>query len=258
MDLATVLGLVLGSTLVTGSIIVGGGSIGQFYDTPSVLCVFGGGIAAVLVSYPMSFVLGFHKVFLITIFNKSPDIKATIAQIVSLSDTARREGILSLENRMEEIENPQLALGLRMAVDGMSTDVVENILRTELEAVYDRHSKGKGLIGTLGKYVPAFGMIGTLIGLVLMLSDLDPATIGTGMAVALLTTFYGAVAANAVFLPLADKLGFLNDKEILNMEIVIRGVMAIQAGENPRVTKQKLETFLPPKDRTVEEQEGAA
>ena len=257
MDIATVIGLSLGTILVAGSILVGGGSLWQFYDLPSILIVFGGGTAAVMISYPLDYFLKFFTILKNSFFNKPIDIKATIAQIVSLSETARREGLLSLENRMEEIDNAQLALGIRMAVDGMGTDIVENILRTELEAVYDRHDKGKGMIGNMGKYVPAFGMIGTLVGLVLMLAKLDPATIGIGMAVALLTTLYGAVAANMVFLPLADKLSFLNDREILNMEIVIRGVVSIQAGENPRVIKQKLETFLPPNERSEEEQEAA-
>jgi chemotaxis protein MotA len=258
MDLGTIIGLALGCVLISGSIFSGGGSLMQFFDLPSVLLVFGGAASAVLVSYPLDFILGFPKVVVNVFFNKPIDIKVTITQIVSLADTARREGILSLENRMEEIENKQLALGLRMAIDGMANDIVESILRTELEAVADRHDKGKGVLAMFGKYAPAFGMMGTLIGLVIMLSDFSPANVGSGMAMCMITTFYGAIAANSVLLPMADKLGFNSNREILNMEIVIRGVLAIQAGENPRVIKQKLETFLPPKDRSVEEQEAGA
>lgn len=257
MDIATVIGLVLGFALMIASVIVGGKPLLMFWDTPSTLVVVGGMFASLLVSRPLAFVLSMPKIVKVTFFNQPVDIKATIAQIVSLSETARREGLLSLENRMEEIENPQLALGIRMAVDGMGTDIVENILRTELEAVAARHDANKGLLSAAGTYAPAFGMIGTLMGLVMMLADLDPATIGIGMAVALLTTLYGAVLANLVFLPMADKLSFLTDDELMNMEIIIRGVVSIQAGENPRVIKQKLETFLPPAQRTVEEEQAA-
>ncbi len=257
MDIGTVVGLILGSALMMMSLILGGSSLMQFVDYPSILVVFGGAAASLMISRPLSLVLKFFNIVKITFFNKPVDIKTTIAQIVSLSETARREGLLSLENRMEEIDNPQMKLGIRMAVDGMSTDIVENILRTELEAVAGRHGVHKGLISGAGVYCPAFGMIGTLIGLVMMLADLDPATIGTGMAVALLTTLYGAIAANMIFLPMADKLSGLNDDELMNMEIVIRGVVAIQAGENPRVIKQKLETFLPPSERGGDEEEAA-
>lgn len=257
MDFGTIGGLVLGFSLILMSIIIGGSSLMQFWDTPSVLVVGGGAVAAVMIAYPMAAVLKVFGVSKNCFFNKPPNIQATIAQIVSLSETARREGILSLENRMEEIDNKQLALGIRMTVDGMGTDIVENIMRTELEAVATRHEEGKGIIAAVGKYAPAFGMIGTLMGLVMMLAELDPATIGSGMAVALLTTLYGAVVANLVMLPMADKLAFLSSMELMNMEIVIRGVISIQAGENPRVIKQKLETFLPPNERSTEEESPA-
>ncbi|HBT76357.1 MAG TPA: motility protein A, partial [Planctomycetaceae bacterium] len=135
MDLGTVIGIVLGCALMLMSVLIGGTSIFQFWDTPSVIVVFGGAVASLLISRPMGFVMRFPTIVKNTFFNKPVDIRATIAQIVSLSETARREGLLSLENRMEEITSPQLALGIRMAVDGMGTDIVENIMRTELEAV---------------------------------------------------------------------------------------------------------------------------
>jgi chemotaxis protein MotA len=186
------------------------------------------------------------KVFLWHV-DSGPEI---IRQLVSLAETARRDGLLKLDDRLHEIENPFIALGIQMLVDGTRPEVIEDILRTELDAVATRHREGKALLDTMGRYAPAFGMIGTLLGLIIMLGDMtDPTKIGAGMAVALLTTLYGAVAANAFLLPFADKLGFTSRKELLNMEIVIRGIMAIQSGENPRVIEQKLNTFVPPSDR---------
>ncbi len=258
MDLGTIIGSLLGSGLILTSIALGGiDKLIIFWDTPSVLIVFGGALASVMVAYPMKTVLKTINVIKMTVFNKEQSPIETITQLVSLAETARREGLLALENRMEEITDPFLAGGIRMAVDGMSPEVVESIMNTEIDAINGRHGSGKGLIANFGKYCPAFGMIGTLIGLVLMLADLDPDTIGAGMAVALLTTLYGAVASNLFLLPMADKLGFLNDDELLVMDITLKGIVAIQAGENPRVIKQKLLTYIPPNDRPVEEEAAA-
>jgi chemotaxis protein MotA len=141
-----------------------------------------------------------------------------------------------------------------MAVDGMSPEVVESIMNTKIDTLNARHEYGKSLVANLGRYAPAFGMIGTLIGLVLMLADLDPDTIGVGMAVALLTTLYGAVISNLVFLPWADKLGLINDEEMMEMEIIVKGVIAIQSGENPRIIKQKLLMYIPDAQHPPEEE----
>ena len=169
---------------------------------------------------------------------------------MSLAETARRDGLLALEGRIGEIENPFVVLGIQMAVDGTRPEVMEDILRTEMDAVATRHRDGKAVLDCMGRFAPAFGMIGTLMGLIIMLGDMsDPSKIGAGMAVALLTTLYGAIVSNVVFLPFAEKLGFTNKQELLAMEIVIRGIMAIQSGENPRVIEQKLNTFVPPKLR---------
>ncbi|MDR0337857.1 MAG: motility protein A [Planctomycetaceae bacterium] len=255
MGRATIIGLVLGWFLMCMSIALGGlDKFTMFWDPPSVLIVFGGAIAAVLGAYPLSAFLQSANYIKIPFTAKEQNVLETIMQIVSLSETARREGLLSLENRMEEIDNPFLATGLRMAVDGISPEVVEGIMNTEIDAVNARHVYGQGVLANYGKYAPAFGMIGTLMGLVMMLGDLDPDTIGTGMAVALLTTLYGAVISNLMLLPWADKLGFINASEIQTMEITLKGVIAIQSGENPRVIKQKLLMYLPPKDRPEDEE----
>ena len=251
MGISNIIGLILGWALIVTAIALGGvDKIMWFVDIPSVCIVLGGTAAALFVGYPLKPLLGIHKYIKISFTAKERNPLSVIEQIVALSESARREGLLSLENHLEDMEdNPFLAVGIRMAVDGMSPEVVESIMNTEIEAVNTRHSYGKGMVAKLGQYAPAFGMIGTLIGLVLMLADLDPDTIGAGMAVALLTTLYGAILANLMFLPWSDKLTLINDEELIGMEITLRGVIAIQSGENPRVIKQKLMMYLPPSKR---------
>jgi chemotaxis protein MotA len=250
MDIASVIGVVLGFVLIVASIMVGGGTFAGFFDPGSLMVVVGGAVAAALISFPLKTFLGVFgvtkKVFLYKL-NSFPEV---IEQIVSLAETARRDGLLALENRVAEIENPFIVLGVQMAVDGTRPEVMEDILRTELDAVATRHRDGKAILEQMGRFAPAFGMIGTLMGLIIMLGDMsDPSKIGAGMAIALLTTLYGAITANVVFLPFAEKLGFTSKHELLAMEIVIRGILAIQSGENPRLIEQKLNTFLPPKVR---------
>ena len=241
------------------AIIVVGGSVQSlrlFWDLPSVFVVIGGSSAACLVGFPLATFLKMHKIVLITFTAKDREPMKIIDQIVNLSEAARREGLLSLENHMDEIDNPFLATGIRMAIDGMPPEVVESIMNIEIDAVYARHDHAKTLISKLGQYAPAFGMMGTVVGLVCMLSNLDPDTLGPGMAVALITTFYGALMANLTFLPWADKLGFISDEELREMEITIKGVIAIQSGENPRVIKQKLLMYIPPAQRPEENEEA--
>ena len=257
MGLSNIIGICLGWGLIITAIALGGfDKLPIFWDTASVCIVFGGAFASILVAYPLGPIIGVHKYILITFTAKDRDPLKTIEQIVALAEAARREGLLSLENHMEEIDNAFLATGIRMAVDGMSPEVVESIMNTEMDALDGRHGYGKSVLANLGKYAPAFGMIGTLIGLVLMLADLDPDKVGAGMAVALLTTLYGAIISNLMFLPWADKLGFIHDDEMLIMEITLKGVIAIQSGENPRVVKQKLLMYLPPAKRPVESEEA--
>ena len=254
MDIATAAGVFLAFALILASIVIGGGSFVAFIDAPSLMVVVGGAIAATLISFPLPNFLGVFGVVMKVFFWKVESIPDIIDQIVSLAETARKEGLLALEGRVAEIENPFIVVGVQMAVDGTRPEVMEDILRTELDAVATRHRDGKALMDCMGRFAPAFGMIGTLMGLIIMLGDMsDPSKIGAGMAVALLTTMYGAIASNVIFLPFAEKLGYTNKQELLAMEIVIRGILAIQSGENPRVIKQKLVTFVPPKKRPSEE-----
>jgi chemotaxis protein MotA len=250
MDLASVIGLLLAVSLILGSILLGSAPFTAFVDIPSILVVLGGSMAAALMSFPLKNMLGTPQVAKNAFFNKAVSIPQLIEQIVSLADTARRDGLLALENRLDEINNSFIILGVQMAVDGTRAEVIEDIMRTEIYAVATRHRDGKSVLDQLGRFAPAYGMIGTLMGLIMMLSDMsDPSSIGAGMAVALITTLYGAIAANVLFIPFAEKLGFINKQELLAMEITLRGIMAIQSGENPRVIEQKLSTFLPPKMR---------
>jgi chemotaxis protein MotA len=255
MDIGSVIGLILAFVLIIGSILVGGGSFGAFIDIPSCLVVVGGSIAAVLICFPLKNIFGLHGVLKKVFLNKPESIPTLIEQLVSLAETARRDGLLALESRVEEVDNNFIKLGIQMAVDGTRPEVIEDIMRTEIDAISGRHRDGKALMDQMGRFAPAFGMIGTLMGLIMMLSNMsDPSSIGAGMAVALITTLYGAIVANVMFLPFAEKLGFLHKQEMLSLEIIVRGIMAIQSGENPRVVEQKLNTFLPPKLRPGDEE----
>ncbi len=258
MDIASVIGVLLGASLLLIAIAIApGSSFGAFIDYPSMMVVIGGAVCAVLISFPLKSFLGLAKITKNVFFNRQANIAELIEQIVSLAETARRDGLLALENRVEEITNSFVVLGIQMAVDGTRPEVIEDIMRTEMDAVATRHRNGKGVIDQMGRFAPAFGMIGTLMGLIIMLGNMDdPSSIGAGMAVALITTLYGAIFSNLFCLPFAEKLGFINKHELLAMEITVRGIMGIQSGDNPRVIEQKLNTYLPPKLR-AEAQEAA-
>ncbi len=255
MDIASLVGELMAIGLIVAAIITGGGSFASFIDIPSLMVVIGGAIAAALICFPLKSMIRLPMVTKNVFLNKPLDLNVLIERLVSLADTARRDGLLALESRMEEIDDNFIKLGLQMAVDGTRPDVIEDIMRTEMEAVANRHRDGKSVLDQMGRFAPAFGMIGTLMGLIMMLSNMsDPSAIGKGMAVALITTLYGAIASNVLFLPFAEKLGFINKQELLGLEITIRGIMAIQSGENPRVIEQKLNTFLPPNLRKGEKE----
>ncbi len=258
MDLATIIGLVLGVLVVLGAVLLGG-SPAMFIDPVSIVVVGIGTIAAVFTAFPLKNIVGLVPVMLKTLDNKFPDVNELIAQLVGFAEIARRDGILSLENHMEDVNDPFIVQGIQMAVDGTDPELIEQIMDADLENLMDRHSVSKKILDAAGRFAPAFGMIGTLIGLVAMLANMeDPSSIGAGMATALLTTLYGAIIANVIFLPLADKLALKSDQEVLVKSVVIRGVMSIQAGDNPRVVEQKLLTFLPPKLRVTAEEAAAA
>ncbi len=257
MDIATLIGLLLGSALVLMAILLGG-DLPAYLNAQSVLIVIGGATCATLASYPLARFLKLPIVMKKTVLAKPIDTLALLRQIVELAEVARRDGILALEGMVADMGDPFLVGGIQMAVDGTDPEIIQVIMETELENLLERHEAGKGMLDSMGRYAPAFGMIGTLIGLVAMLSNMDdPSKIGAGMAAALLTTLYGAVLANIIFLPMADKLALRSSEEALAKTIIIQGVMAIQSGDNPRAVESKLMTFIPPAERPVAEERAA-
>ncbi len=252
MDIATVIGIALAMGLILASIIMGVG-LGPFIDVPSILIVIGGTIASLLICFPMGSVIGAIKVFLKTMLGKTPAPSEIIDEIVELAVTARKDSILALEK--VEIADPFLAKGIKLVVDGTAPDLVTSILNTEIKFMKQRHLEGAKIFGTVSAMAPAFGMIGTLIGLVQMLQNLsDPSAIGPSMAVALLTTFYGAVIANIFGAPIKTKLEGKSVEEALLKEVVMQGVLSIMEGDNPMIVRSKLEAFLSPKMRKPEEE----
>ncbi|MBN1257347.1 MAG: motility protein A [Planctomycetes bacterium] len=249
MDIATIIGYVLaGGFLIAG---IGVSKVPGFIDLPSLLIVGGGASGAVIVSFPMEHIKKFVIVTKNAWLHTAQQPIEMIKRMVEFAEVARRDGILALENVTENVEDEFLVKGIQLAVDGTDPELIENIMMTELETMEERHGKGKALYEKLEKYAPAWGMIGTLIGLINMLGGgmEDPNALTSGMAVALITTMYGSICANLLFGPIADKLQMRNDEEILMKQIVLEGVKSIQAGDNPRIVEQKLRIYLPPSER---------
>lgn len=239
--------------------IMDGGDIVSYFNLPSILIVMGGTIAATFVAYPMQKVLEAMKVVSKAFTHKQEDPGDIIHKIINLANIARKEGLLALEEASESVNDNFLKKGVMLIVDGTDPELVRNLLETELAFVEERHKNGQGIFEAMGAYAPAFGMVGTLIGLINMLKKLDdPSSIGPSMAVALITTFYGSLLANLIFLPIANKLKLRSREEIQRKEIMVEGLLSIQAGENPRIIEEKLKAFLPPKVRETldHKQEG--
>ena len=253
MDLATVIGLVTAFGLVFAALVVGG-DIAIFISPQSMLIVAGGTIGAVLVNFALGDVIGVIAVVKNCFFTAVKPPSVVIEQFLEYANRARREGILSLEQSIKEIDDIFMKKGLQLTVDGLEPQAIQEILETEISYLEQRHEKGAEIMGAFGAFAPALGMIGTVIGLIQMLQTMnDPSSIGPAMAVALITTFYGAVGANLLFIPLQGKLKMRSKEEVLIREMTLQGILAIAKGENPRIIAEKLSSFLPPKDRKQEE-----
>jgi chemotaxis protein MotA len=253
MDITTIVGLIAGFTLIIMGI-YNGGELSSFIDTGSLLITVGGTFAATLIAYPLSQVVGIIGIVKKAFLFKSIPPTELIEKIVGFAETARREGILALEQAVQEVDDTFMASGIRLAVDGTEPELIQTILETELNFVEERHKFGAGMFEAMGNYGPAMGMVGTLIGLVIMLSNLDdPSAIGPGMALALITTFYGAVTANLIYIPIAAKLKARSAEEGLQKRMIMEGIMSIQSGDNPRIVEQKLNVFISPNLRSVSE-----
>jgi len=249
VDIATIIGFVVAFGLVVAGILQGG-SLATFIDPPSLLIVVGGTIGATLVNYSLPQVLGLVGIIKNAFFSQSYNPDKWIEVLVEFAGKSRRDGILSLESSLNEINDDFLKKGIQLAIDGLEPQVIRNILETEIDHIEERHNTGSDICMTMSAFAPALGLIGTLIGLVLMLQNMDdPSSIGPAMAVALLTTFYGAILANLVFTPIAGKLKGKSKDEILTKELLLEGILSITAGDNPRVLEQKLHAFLAPKLR---------
>lgn len=250
-DILTVLGIVLGLGLVLWAILLDG-KLGAFLNVPGLMITMGGSTGALLVNYQLDQIREVGKITIQAFFTKKEGIASLGYYFVELAKKARREGLLALEDDLLEIEEPFLRDGLQMVIDGFEPESIRDIMETELQALAERHRMGQKLYLTWGSLAPAFGMIGTLIGLVQMLSSLDdPEAIGPGMAVALLTTFYGVLAANLFFNPIAGKLAIRTAAEISRKEAIIDAVLALQAGVNPRILQEKLKAYLPPQEQDL-------
>ncbi len=247
MDIGTIVGIVLGFGLIIGSIVMGS-PLMAFINIPGLLIVVGGTLAATLIAENLDRVIGAVKVAMKTFRTESKDVTQTILKIVELSQIARREGVLALEN--QQIDEPFLAKAIRMAVDNIPPEEIKSTLGGEMVALKQRHTRGQKLFRFMAATAPSMGMIGTLIGLVQMLRDLDnPSAIGPAMAVALLTTLYGAVMAFLLFGPIADKLEKRTSEERVAMMVVIDGIESIIKGLNATIIQEKLEARIAPDKR---------
>lgn len=250
MDLNTIIGVILCFALVLFAMATGPGGVGVFIHIPSLVMVMGGTCAVTMMSFPSADLKPVLKVMMVTAAHKMSSPTEEIDRVVTYANLARKEGLLALETKLQEVDDSFFAKGIQLVIDGFGADTVRDIMELEAEWQFERHMTGKKIMELMGAYSPAFGMIGTLVGLVQMLQDLsDPSAIGIGMATALLTTLYGAMAANMVFIPLGGKLDVRAKTEALLRNLMIEGIVAIQSGEKPQLIKEKLKGFLPPSAR---------
>jgi chemotaxis protein MotA len=245
MEISTIIGLVVAIAFV----IVGtGGNVGSFFDMQSVAIVFGGTIGVTFIRYPIKMLTSLISIIMKTIFVKLESPDEMIRKIISLSVEAKKNGILGLEK--VKIDNAFLKKGVQLAIDGVEPELIEAVLNIDISSTSLRHETGGGMLSSAGDAAPAFGMIGTLIGLVLMLQNMDdPKAIGPSMAVALLTTLYGSLLANVLFFPMADKLSYYHEEEMLLKKLIVNGILSIANGDHPAVVQEKLASFLRPDSR---------
>lgn len=259
MDLASILGLVLCLGMCLYGIIDNAGieNFHRYLDLPSAIITFGGAFFELMASTTLKDYLAGLKSFMLIFKSPANDVKGMIQKIIELSNVARKEGLLSLEEAAGDLDDEFMKKGILLIVDGTDPELVRGIMETELVSIEERHKSKISFWDDLGSMGPAWGMIGTLIGLVNMLYEMDdPSSIGPSMAVALITTLYGSLLANWICAPVAGKLKQNNANEITMKEIMIEGLLSIQAGENPRVIEEKLKSFLAPVDRVSTADEG--
>mgnify|MGYP003560001765 CR=1 FL=1 len=242
MDIATIIGIVGGAAMIVMSVVTSGGTLGGIIDVPSAAMTIGGSYFSMFIAAPLKQALGMFK-----IMGREKNI---VINMQALSEKARREGILALEDGLDDLEDPFMKMGLRLVVDGTDGNIIRAIMENEMNQVEARHMGWIGLINAWAGFAPGFGMMGTVVGLIGMLRNLeDKSSLGPNMAVALITTLYGSMMANWLITPFSTKLLAHNSQEMRSKEMIIEGVLAIQAGENPRIMAQKLLTYLDPVSR---------
>ena len=249
MDLATIIGIISGIACIVIPVFTGPAP-SFFLDVASIIIVLGGGLASTLISFRLSEVISIMKVLKNTFTDKKKDLAEIIVLLLDYSKCARRDGLLALENKIANTEDKFIGKSIQFIVDGLEPDVVTDLLDMDIHSMVERHQRGQALFKTMGSLFPAWGMIGTLIGLIALLSKLDdPSSIGPAMAIALVTTFYGSVLANLFCIPAANKLAKKSKEELTQKEMIIEGILSIQAGENPRILEQRLLNFLSEKEK---------
>ncbi len=256
MDLATIIGVILIALSLIGSILLSA-PLETFWDVPSILCVVVGTMGTTFIKWPLDSLKALGVVTMKAFFFKRCDVGATIDEIGSLAETARRESIFALEK--VPVQDPFMKKAMTLAADNRPPEVIKSILQLEIDNMIERHKTGGDMLDGIAADGPSFGLLGTIIGLVIMLKNMsDPSAIGPAMAVALLTTFYGSIIANCIASPLKAKIGLRSGEEVNKMNIIVAGTLGIVAGENPRLIREKLSAFLAPGDRPKDDEEAAA
>ena len=252
MDIASLAGIILGAVMFVFGVFSNGGfeALKNMVDSASIIITVGGSISGVLAAHKLPDFINGLKGITLTFKEKAEDPAETIKKIIDLSNVARKEGLLALEEAANDIEDDFMKKGVMLVVDGTDPELVRGIMETSLSCMEERHKKVIAFWEKWAELGPAWGMIGTLVGLINMLADLnDMASVGPNMAVALVTTLYGSLIANWLCVPIANKLKLINNNEYQMKEIIIEGLLSIQAGENPRVIEEKLKSFLSPDAR---------
>jgi chemotaxis protein MotA len=249
MDIATILGIISAFGIVIVAIFMGG-SIKLFINIPALMIVIGGTLGATMINYPLRDVFGVFSVVKKAFFTTKISVDEIIKRFIGFARKSRREGILSLENEIEDVTDEFLKKGVQLSIDGLEPQEIKEVLETELNFVRNRHELGAEIFATMGKFSPALGIIGTIVALVQMLQNMDaPGSIGPAIAVALIATFYGLIIAYIICLPIAGKLRTRSKEEVLTKEMSIQGILSVSNGDNPRILEQKLLAFLPPNMR---------
>jgi chemotaxis protein MotA len=255
MDLSTIIGLVGSIVIVVLVLILDGGSPMELFATPqAILLTLGGSLVATLVTVPLSIFMKLPKLFMKAIFQEKSNIKESVEAITRMADKARREGLLALEEDSKNIEDAFLKKGIMLVVDGVEPEQVRTILELEIHHMEARHAIGYGFFNTAGGFSPTFGIIGTVMGLISVLKNMsDPDKLTRSIASAFLATLWGLLSANLIFLPIGGKLANKSHEESAYRHMLVEGILSLQAGENPRLIREKLIAFLAPSARAAEE-----